>query len=167
MKRKSPWFQRLILCAGSILILGLILYGTAPFWMARLGYYLIQAEAPGKADIAVLLAGDPIGERMMAAAQLVGGNLVPRVLVSGPRGSYGTWESDLAIEWAVRQGKPREWFVPLHMTADSTAEEAVILLTWLREHNIKSINVVTSNFHTRRAGQIWRKVSGEICPRYS
>ena len=120
------------------------------------------ADAPVAADIAVLLAGDELGERMTTAARLVESNLVPQVLVSGPSGPYGTWESDLAIEWAVRQGKTREWFVPRRMTADSTAEEAAVLVRWLRDRNIKRIDLVTSNYHTRRAGAIWREHAPDL-----
>jgi uncharacterized SAM-binding protein YcdF (DUF218 family) len=130
--------------------------------MAWMGGFLVSADAPAPADIGVLLAGDHYAERMSKAVTLLESKLVPRVIVSGPKGSYGTWESDLAIDWAVKQGKPRDWFVPLRMDADSTVEEVKVILPWLREHQIKRILVVTSNYHTRRSGAIWRSLGRDM-----
>ena len=127
-----------------------------------MGGFLISADAPASADIGVVLAGDFYAERLTKAMTLVESKLVPRVIVSGPKGSYGAWESDLAIDWAVKQGKPRDWFVPLKMDADSTVEEAKVILPWLREHQMKRIVVVTSNFHTRRSGAIWRSLGPDM-----
>jgi uncharacterized SAM-binding protein YcdF (DUF218 family) len=147
---------------GVFCLLAIFLYAASPLWMAWMGRNLVSPDPAAPADIAVLLAGDMYGERMAAAVSLVESKLVPRILVSGPQGIYGTWESDLAIDWAVRQGKPRDWFVPVRMDADSTVEEAKVLIPWLREHRMKRIIVVTSNFHTRRAGAIWRSMAKDI-----
>jgi len=41
---------------------------------------------------------------------------------------------------------------------DSTEEEARVLLECINERNWHTVAVVTSDYHTRRAGMIWRKV---------
>lgn len=151
------WFRPAAFC-----LLALLVFATSTSWMAWMGGYLVSAEPAAPADIAVVLAGDYYGDRMATAASLVESKLVPRVVVSGPHGIYDTWESDVAIDWAVKQGRPREWFVPVHMDADSTVEEASILVPWLRAHQLKRIIVVTSNFHTRRAGAVWRSLAGDL-----
>ena len=56
---------------------------------------------PGKADIAVVLAGDYWGHRLFNGAELVKQGYVPLVLVSGPPGFYGVNEADAAIQFAV------------------------------------------------------------------
>ena len=53
---------------------------------------------------------------------------VPRILVSGPPGSYGLNESDAAIRWAVQQGYPAEWFIAVPHDATSTRAEAAVML---------------------------------------
>jgi uncharacterized SAM-binding protein YcdF (DUF218 family) len=47
---------------------------------------------------------------------------------------------------------------------DSTEQEAVALDKCIREHAWKSIIVVTSNYHSRRAGIIWRKTIEKLDP---
>ena len=162
MSKRRTGPRRPIAFLGALCLLALLLYATSAFLMSWMGWYLVSPDPSEPADIAVLLAGDMYGERMATAASLAKSKLVPRVLVSGPHGVYETWESDLAIEWAVKQGSPRDWFVPVHMDADSTVEEAKILIPWLREHQMKRIIVVTSNFHTRRSGAIWRSLAKDF-----
>ena len=162
MSKRGKGPAKSIALLGALCLLAGLLYATSGSWLTWMGGYLISADAPAPADIAVLLAGDPYGERMTAAASLVESKFVPRVVVSGPHGIYDTWESDVAIDWAVKQGRPREWFVPVRIDADSTFEEARLLLPWLREHQMKRILVVTHNFHTRRAAAIWRSLAGDM-----
>ncbi len=59
-----------------------------------------------------MLAGDGYGHRILRAAELVRQGLAPTVLVSGPEGLYGYYESELAIPFAVERGYPRSWFLP-------------------------------------------------------
>ncbi len=159
-RRTGP--RRTIALLGTLCLMALLLYATSSLWMSWMGWCLVSTDPAAPAGIAVLLAGDMYGERMATAASLVESKLVPRVLVSGPQGIYKTYESDLAIDWAVKQGWPRDWFVPVHMDADSTVEEAKVLIPWLREHQLKRIIVVTSNYHTRRAGAIWRSLAKDF-----
>lgn len=128
--------------------------------MGALGGYLVKAETPFKADIAIVLAGDYSGNRISKAADLVRQGFVPKVLVSGPSGFYGHAESDLAIPYAVRKGYPAEWFIPLRLDANSTSEEAEIIVHELRRRNVHRFLVVTSDYHTRRAAVAYRRLAG-------
>jgi len=87
--------------------------------------------------------------------------LAPVALVSGPP-YYSITESDLAIDLAVRHGHRREWFVSVPNTSTSTVEEAQALHEALRQRGARSVLVVTSNYHTARAGRIWRKEAPEL-----
>jgi uncharacterized SAM-binding protein YcdF (DUF218 family) len=109
-----------------------------------------------KADAALVLAGDFRGNRIKAAAELVRSGYVPKVLVSGPMDWYGTNEADLAIRFATSRGYPGEWFEPLKMRAFSTVEEADTLLPEIEKRGIRKLLIVTSNYHTARAGKIFR-----------
>jgi uncharacterized SAM-binding protein YcdF (DUF218 family) len=143
---------RLLLLTAALLVL---LYFIRSWWLPGFGYALIHDEGPAKADIAVVLAGDSYGHRIVKAGELVRAGYVPAVLVSGPAGAYGLHESDLAIPFAVRQGFPAEWFIAFPNSALSTREEAVAILAELRRRDIKNILLVTSDYHTARARRIF------------
>ncbi len=131
-------------------------------WLSALGRYLVHADSPVQADVAVVLAGDGYGHRILRGAELVRQGLVPRVLVSGQGGLYGYHESDLAIPFAVRQGYPAAWFVPFPHEALSTREEARDVVPQLRKLGIRRCLLVTSDYHTRRAGRAFRSAAPEI-----
>jgi uncharacterized SAM-binding protein YcdF (DUF218 family) len=141
----------------ALLLLLLILFLSRAVWLAALGSALVHDDGPGKADAAVVLAGDYWGYRMARGAELVKQGYVPRVLVSGPPGFYGVNESEAAIRWAVQQGYPAEWFVGVPNEANSTRDEAAAFLPYLQQHNIHSFLIVTSNYHTARARRIFQK----------
>jgi uncharacterized SAM-binding protein YcdF (DUF218 family) len=103
-----------------------------------------------------VLAGDFSGNRILTAADLVRRGFAPQALVSGPSGVYGLYESDLAIQFAVRHGFPESYFIPLPHDARSTREEAVDVLPVLKQRNVRRVDIVTSDYHTRRAGNIFR-----------
>jgi len=127
-----------------------------------LGAYLVKASPPQKADAALVLAGDGWGYRVLTAAQLARDGFVPKVLVSGPDGAYGNHECDLAIPFVVKHGYPESYFVHMEHSARSTVAEAQAVLPVIRHMGIQRLIVVTSNFHTRRAGAIFRRLAPDI-----
>src|SRR5262249_56412383 len=96
------------------------------------GSFLVNAGPPQKADVALVLAGDFSGNRILKAGDLVRQGYVPRALISGPSGTYGYHECDLAIPFAVRSGYPAEYFGHLESNARSTAEEAQVAIPVIR-----------------------------------
>lgn len=133
-----------------------------PQILGALGGYLVHEDAPQKADAALVLAGDGWGNRILAGAQLVRDGYVPKVLVSGPDGDYGLHESALAIPFAVKHGYPESYFVPVDHQARSTQAEAAAVMPEIRREGIRRIVVVTSNYHTRRAGRIFRALAPDL-----
>ncbi len=153
-RRLWPWALLLTLAVLSVVFHAQIL--------GALGAHLVQASPPQKADAALVLAGDGWGYRILTAAQLERDGFVPKVLVSGPDGAYGLHECDLAIPFAVKRGYPESYFVHLEHSARSTQTEAEAVLPVIRSMGIKRLIVVTSNFHTRRAGAIFRKLAPDL-----
>ena len=139
----------------ALLLLGTVVYLSRDLWLAAFGRALVHDDGAANADIAVVLAGDYWGHRLTKAAELVRQGYVPRVLVSGPPGFYGVNEADAAIQFAIGKGYPAEWFIPLRHTALSTREEAVVVLDALKQRNIHSFLLVTSDYHTARARRIY------------
>ena len=137
------------------LALLVLAYFTRALWLPLFGVALIHDEGPAKANIAVVLAGDWFGHRIMKGGDLVREGYVPLVLVSGPADNYGVYESDLAIPFAVRKGYPAAWFVAFPNEARSTREEAAAILPELRRRNVRSFLLVTSDYHTARARRIY------------
>src|SRR6202021_3515415 len=111
-----------------ILFLGCLavaLAATHAWWLAALGRLLVRDEGPARADIAVVLAGDYYGHRVVRAGELVKQGYVPSVLVSGPNMLYGFYECDLAIPFAVKRGYPESWFIRAPNEGRTTRAEAI------------------------------------------
>jgi uncharacterized SAM-binding protein YcdF (DUF218 family) len=149
----------LVLAILAIVVLALIFHNAV---LSALGAYLVKAGPPEKADIALVLAGDGEGNRILKAAQLARQGYVSKVLVSGPSGIYGHYECDLAIPFAVKAGYPESDFVHLENDARSTQEEARYAIARLRQLGVHSVLLVTSDYHTRRAGKIFRSAAPDL-----
>jgi uncharacterized SAM-binding protein YcdF (DUF218 family) len=148
--------HRFGLWLGTPFLMILLLIATRGWWLSQIGAFLIHNDGPAKAELAVVLAGDARGNRILKAAELVREGYVPAVLVSGPAGMYGQYECDLAIPFAVSKGYPREWFIRFPNTALSTKEEAEAILGELRRRDIHHFLLVTSDYHSGRADRIYR-----------
>ena len=139
-----------------LLLLVLAVLLTRNLWLGALGHALVEDDGPAKADAVVVLGGDQWGMRLETAARLVRLGFAPVVLISGAPAAYGANEADLAIPYIVHQGYPAEWFVALRNQAMSTREECFLLLPELRRRGVRSVILVTSDFHTARAARIFR-----------
>ena len=150
-----------------LIFLGLaaVAVGTHSLWLGALGAFLIRAEEPARADYAVVLAGDGHGHRIIQGGELVRRGFVRKVLVSGPCCCYGVQESDMAVDFAVRKGYPQNFFVKAPHSATSTRQEAQVLIPELRRLGAHSILLVTSDYHTRRAGRTFRKLADGLAMR--
>jgi uncharacterized SAM-binding protein YcdF (DUF218 family) len=125
-----------------------------------MGEFLVHTDPLVKADAVLVLAGDWNGDRILKGAELVKQGYAPIVLVSGPSAVYGVNEATLAIDYAVRRGYPRDIFVPLISCAFSTRDEAAFFGPELRRRGIHRLLIVSSDFHTNRAGKLFRKSLG-------
>ena len=136
-------------------------------WLTRVpiltgvGRVLIEDDGPQKAQAIVVLGGDNFGTRIIKAAQLVEEGYAPYVLVSGPPQLLG-YEADMTIEFARQKGYQASLFKPLRLNVNSTRTETAAIGKYLREHGIHKIDLVTSNYHTRRAAKLMRKQNSDI-----
>ena len=127
-------------------------------WLRWMGEFLVRAEAPQAADVAVVLAGDGYGHRVMRAVELARQGYVKQILVDGPYEGYDLNEADLAIAFAVRRGAPKEILVPVPMPVHSTVAEARLIDEELQKRKVSKALIVTSNFHTRRARSVFDRI---------
>jgi uncharacterized SAM-binding protein YcdF (DUF218 family) len=142
---------------AAVAALGALVWLGRTWWLRGMGEFLVRGEAPQKSDVAVVLAGDGYGHRLMRAVDLVRQGYAPIILVDGPLVAYGHNEAEMAIEWAIRQGVPREILAPAPMRARSTVAEVCNLNEELGRRGVKRALIVTSNFHTRRARQVFHR----------
>lgn len=162
MARRPSLFLKFIVFIGICAGIGLALAATHSWWLAALGRLLVRDEGPAHADIAVVLAGDYYGNRVVRAAELVKQGYVPQVLVSGPNLIYGSYECDLEIPFAVQRGYPESWFIRSPNETHSTREESSAILADLRRRGVHRFLLVTSDYHTARAARIYRAAAPDL-----
>jgi len=129
------------------------------------GFVLVAEDPlPAHARAAVVLQGSIVGERarLDGALQLAQQGIVDRVLVSVPPQSYwGQAIPPVALQFIEKNYgatlAARVDFCVVGPEVDSTQQEARALLPCVQEHGWHSVIVVTSNYHTRRAGILWRR----------
>jgi uncharacterized SAM-binding protein YcdF (DUF218 family) len=130
--------------------------------LTSLGLYLDRSGPPQSADAIFVLAGDASGNRILKGAELARQGFAPQVVVSGPEGNYGYYECDLAIPFAVKAGYPESYFVRFPNHALSTEEEAAAAAVELRSLGAHRVLLVTSVYHTRRAGADFRAAAPDL-----
>lgn len=146
----------------SLLVLGGAIWVSRKAILTSLASYLVEAEVAQPAEIAIVLGGDSEGNRANMGCELLKKGLVKQIWFSGSQSMYGRTESDLAREWAGARGCDLTKMVALHQVVDSTADEARGITAKMRQAGIRDCILVTSNYHTRRAGGLFRKVGNEL-----
>lgn len=147
--------------AGAVLPVGGLLV------LLRGGDLLVAPDAlPPHSDVLVVLAGSIRGEqvRRSEAIRLLGEGRADRLVLSAPQVEYlGEWVPDLMrrhVERVYGDQAARRVVLCLQK-ASSTREEAAALLPCLEGHGWRTVVIVTSNYHTRRARHVWHEVLRE------
>jgi uncharacterized SAM-binding protein YcdF (DUF218 family) len=156
MKRSKVWLAAVLVC----LVVIAVIFAKPIF--RGIGSLYVQDGPPVAADIIVVLAGDNSGRRILKAAELARQGFAPLVLSDSSELTYGHTESELAAEYAIRKGYSPDLFVRVNWTAHSTVEEAGQAVAELRRRRVHRILVVTSLWHTGRAGRIFRRLAPEM-----
>lgn len=118
------------------------------------GSYLVEDDGAHHADLALVLGGDIYGSRVLTAAKLVTEGYAPYVLISFP---YRFGSCDSGKFYAEGKGYPAKMFVDLPSQTNSTRAEVKLLDGYFHGHNIRSILLITSSYHTHRAANLMRQ----------
>jgi uncharacterized SAM-binding protein YcdF (DUF218 family) len=141
----------IVFCAVLYLARGPILRFVAESWIVE--------DPLGKADALVVLSDDNFyADRATRAAELLREGKAPLIVASGRRLRPNAGIAELMEHDLIERGVPKEKIVRLPQDADSTKEEAEAVLKFAKEKKWRSLIVVTSNYHTRRARYIFRRV---------
>jgi uncharacterized SAM-binding protein YcdF (DUF218 family) len=132
----------------------LIIVGILVFRHA--GSYLVVNE-PEHADLILVLGGGNGDLRYWNGVRLMKEGWAPRLMldVFSKGIFYGNNELDLARDFVKRTAPEQATVCPLVL--NSTYGEALHVADCVRDTGVKSILVVTSDYHTRRAVEILRK----------
>jgi uncharacterized SAM-binding protein YcdF (DUF218 family) len=154
----------LVVAVAAAVVLGLAaLRGAGRF-------LVVEDPLPSRADAIVVLAGS-VPDRAIEGAALYRDGAAPRVVVTRERRGQGEAalrrlgvelpESDALLVLSLTHlGVPRDAIVVLRRRTNSTETEARTIARWACAHHVRSLVVVTSKPHTRRARMILRQTLG-------
>ncbi len=147
-----------LLAAAIVIAVCLLVWG---------GDLLISSDpAPQHVEAAIVLQGSIVAEkvRIAGAINLLQRGIADRALLSVPQESY--WGQ--SIPPAARSYLERTYgndlaarvdFCETNADVNSTVQEAQALGPCIQEHHWHSVVIVTSDYHTRRAGMLWRRMT--------
>jgi len=137
--------------------------------------FLIASDPmPRHVDVAIVLQGSIAAEkaRVAGAVDLLQRGVADRVLLSVPKESYwGQSVPPMARSFLEKtygnELAARVDFCETSGDVNSTVQEAHAISPCIEERNWQSVVVVTSDYHTRRAGMIWRRLVRHDNPKIS
>jgi uncharacterized SAM-binding protein YcdF (DUF218 family) len=146
-------FKFLLLCCFVAFLCALYLVRHPLMRVA--GHMLVLDDSPRASDAVVMLGDDNYnGDRATRAAELLKAGWAPRVVASGRYLRPYISIADLEQHDLTNRGAPASAIVRFPNRAQNTREECTALSQLLAERGWKHILLVTSNYHTRRAGYI-------------
>jgi len=149
----------------------LVSYYHAPILM-QVGRYLVVEHPPQKSDLIVCLAGANI-ERGLAAAEAYEKGFAPHIFISKEepldgyelvkeRGVNYPENTDLLIMLLEGLRVPRPAIFISDGVVKNTWEEAMAIREFVQRKGLRSLMVITSPIHSRRAWLTYRKVFKDL-----
>lgn len=138
-----------------LLILGL--YFFHPLILDQLAKRLVVRDPLSKADVILVLGGDDNGERVEEGVKLYKQGYAKRMLMSGGPLAWRLTSAQWMKKQAVAEGVP-VGAILIQDRSLSTIEDAQFCLPIVKQNLIRSIILVTSPTHTRRAGRVFKKL---------
>ena len=161
-----PYFVRTCLF---IVAASLILFWVAPaLFIPPLERYLVIEPTLQRADALVLMAGSP-RERLPTVVRLYQEGRAPKILMAND-GNRGAWSQELQrnlyeVEWAelelLKQGIPAGAIEKLPFSTSGTIHDARHAMDFARGRGLRSLLVVTSDYHTRRTLWSFQQAAGD------
>lgn len=112
-----------------------------------------------KADVLMVLSDDNFyADRATRAAELFREGKAPLVVASGRRLRPSAGIAELMEHDLVERGVPKDKILRFAQDGDSTREEAEALVKLAKTKKWHKAIIVTSNYHTRRARYVFRRV---------
>jgi len=172
---------RHFLVAGLLVVVAVaaLAYGARRSVFTALGSFLIVRDAARPADAIVVLSGS-VPDRMLEAVDLYHARLAPRIILTREpalpglaalrqRGANVPEHHEENLMIAQQLGIPADVIALIPTPVSNTIAEAQVVIDYLHAQGLKSILLVTSKAHARRAGMTFRHVAGDsvqivVCP---
>lgn len=169
--RKGGAISRLKWIFFLIFIIYTLLSAFHASLLTRLGAFLIVKHSPQESDLIVCLAGGNV-DRGLATAQAFQKGLAPYIFMAREelpdgydllreRGLDYPENVDLMMMLLEQQGISRSVFLTSDRTVESTMDEAEYIKDLVIEKGYKSLILITSPTHSRRAWLTFEKVFEE------
>jgi uncharacterized SAM-binding protein YcdF (DUF218 family) len=147
-----------------IVLLGIVVF-CAVLYLVRHPIFRFAAESwiiedpLEKSDALIVLSDDNFyADRATRAAELFREGDAPLVVASGRRLRPNAGIAELMEHDLIERGVPKDKIIRFAQDGDSTKEEAEALAKLAKSKKWRKVIVVTSNYHTRRARYIFRRV---------
>jgi uncharacterized SAM-binding protein YcdF (DUF218 family) len=134
---------------AALLAIRFLVLPALPGWLAA-------RDAPRPSDLVIALGGDSSGSREAGAARLWQAGQAHLVLCSGRDLLWQTNEADAMAAHVQSLGVPPGRILRSRAGA-STIEEAVRILPLAQARGLRSVLLVTSSLHSRRARLLFRR----------
>jgi uncharacterized SAM-binding protein YcdF (DUF218 family) len=135
----SRWFWRLAVWSGALWLAGFVLFSV---WVATAK----PPEPPPKVDGIVALTGGD--DRVGTGLQLLANKAAPLMLISGA--GRGTYLGDFTVDNAAAATR-YAGAITLGHQAGTTRGNALELAGWAQAHHMRSLLIVTADYHMPRA----------------
>ncbi len=143
-----------------ILVLGVVLAGVALTFFFGIGYYLSPQDPLAKTDAIVAISGGDTDARVTEAVRLYDDGWAPNIIFSGaaldPSGPSNARAMAIIAE---RAGVPKT-AIELDETATNTRQNATGVAGVVRAQGYRSMILVTSPYHQRRASIEFHRALG-------
>jgi uncharacterized SAM-binding protein YcdF (DUF218 family) len=143
-----------------LLVVGLfvagIVYFFHPFFLEGMARFLIVADKPEKADVIIVLSGDNTDKRVDYGVELYQKGYARKMIMSGGPVVAGVSYAQLMKQQALRAGVRVE-DIFLADSSMSTFDDERFTLAIVKKHRFRSVIVVTSPTHSRRAKWVFQK----------
>jgi uncharacterized SAM-binding protein YcdF (DUF218 family) len=148
----------LIALVAAIFLLAVLYLARHPIFRL-VGEGWVVEDTLDRSDAIFVLSDDNFyADRATRASQVYRQGLAPIVVASGRRLRPYAGVAELIEHDLIERGVPKDKILRVAHDADNTREEAITLAQVAKQKKWRSIIVVTSNFHTRRARYIFSHV---------
>jgi uncharacterized SAM-binding protein YcdF (DUF218 family) len=148
-----------LIVAICVVVFCVVLYLVRRPILSFMGEAWIVEDPLDHADVLIVLGDDNFyADRATRGAELFREGKAPIVVASGRRLRPNAGIAELMEHDLIERGVPKDKIVRFTHDADSTLEEAQALKKLVKDRKWRSVIIVTSNYHTRRARYIFHKV---------
>jgi uncharacterized SAM-binding protein YcdF (DUF218 family) len=142
-----------------LIVFCFVLYAARRPLLRLVGESWVVEDPLQQSDALLLLSDDNFfADRATRASELYRQKLAPVVVASGRRLRPSAGIAELMEHDLIERGVPKERIIRFPHDGDNTREEALALRALITDKNWRSVIVVTSNYHTRRARYIFQHV---------